>query len=370
MVVTVLHLCAGNLYGGIERIVAECAAGRQLAPEMAPRFATCFDGRLASELDALGVPCARLGAVRVSRPHTILGARRRLAQLLSRERPQAAICHSPWTFGLAAPVLRRAAVPSVLWVHDRLSGRTWPERWAALTRPDAIISNSDYTAESIPALYRDVRPAVIYAPVAPPDRIEAAERVRVRASLGTERDSTCVVFLASRFERWKGHAELLAAIAGVTGDWSVWIAGGPQKAGEAEYERELHAACAALGIADRVRFLGQRSDVPVLMQSADMLCQPNNAPEPFGLVFVEALAASMPVVTSDMGGAAEIVTLECGVLVPAGDAPALRAALQQLVANRALRRTLGDAGPSRASALCDPATQLARLARVVESIAA
>ena len=367
--VNVLHLCAGNLYGGIERIVAECAADRRLAPGMRPGFATFFDGRLASELDAIGVTCHRLGDVRVSRPHTVVRARRRLADVIAADRPDVALCHSPWTFGLAAPVLRRTAVPSILWAHDRFTGRTWIERWASLTSPDAIISNSQFTAASVATLYPRSHPVVVYAPVPAAAAIAPGERTQLRRSLGVPADETCVVLTASRFERWKGHANLLDAVAQLRGDYRVWMAGGPQKAGELEYEQELRGLCERHGIADRVQFLGERRDVAALMRAADVHCQPNSGPEPFGLAFVEALYASLPVVTTRMGGAVEIVTEQCGVLVPPDDTVALAAALQQLVTDPAARRRLGAAGPARAAELCDPATQLARLGSVVESIA-
>lgn len=370
MVVTVLHLCAGNLYGGIERIVAECAASRRLAPSLRPRFATVFEGRLAAEIDACGEHCARLGEVRVSRPHTVLRARRKLGDLLKIERPSAVICHSPWTFGLAAPVLRRVAVPAILWVHDRVSGHTWPERWAGLTRPNAIIANSRFTAESIGSLYRDAPAAVLYAPVSPPPTLDAEERRRIRRSLGVASDETCVVFIASRLERWKGHCELIDAIADIPGDWRLWIAGGAQKGHEPEYGQSLRTLCAERRIDARVRFLGDRRDVCSLMQSADLHCQPNTAPEPFGIALVEALYASLPVITTNMGGAQEIVTDECGVLVAPGDREALRSALLRLIEAPRARRALGAAGPRRAAALCDPARQLARLTTVVETLAA
>ena len=80
------------------------------------------------------------------------------------------------------------------------------------------------------------------------------------------------------------------------------------------YERELRAAAERLGIAARIKFLGQRDDVPSLMRAADVQCQPNAGPEPFGLVFVEALAAGLPVVTTRMGGPLEIVNASCGML--------------------------------------------------------
>ena len=62
-----------------------------------------------------------------------------------------------------------------------------------------------------------------------------------------------------------------------------------------------------------------------------------------------------------MGGAAEIVTDECGILVPPGDVGALADALGRLVDDDGLRGRLGSAAPARARALCDPAAVLGRL---------
>ena len=65
---------------------------------------------------------------------------------------------------------------------------------------------------------------------------------------------------------------------------------------------------ASLGLEPRVRFLGERRDVPLLMRAVDLFCQPNEGPEPFGVVFAEALLSGVPVVTADTGGAPEIVS--------------------------------------------------------------
>ena len=73
----------------------------------------------------------------------------------------------------------------------------------------------------------------------------------------------------------------------------------------------------------------------------------------------------MPVVTSDAGGAREIVTPQCGVLVPPGDTSTLAAAVQALIDDPARRRVLGDAGPARARTLCDPAEQIRVLERAL-----
>jgi glycosyltransferase involved in cell wall biosynthesis len=363
----VLHLCAGNLYGGVERIVVECAAGRATCAAMTPSVAVCFDGRLAQEIDALGLCCTRLGAARMSRPHTVLRARRQLGRLIEAERPLTVICHSSWIFGLAAPVVRAAGGTLVLWIHDRPSARTWADRWARLTSPDLIIANSRFTDLGVRAFYRGVPRAVLYAPVAA--AADSGQRAEVRAALGVDAQ-TPVILIASRFEAWKGHRELIAAAARVSEPWRMWIAGRPQRAGEGEYAAGLRDCAAASGVADRVQFLGERRDVPALMRAADVHCQPNNAPEPFGLAFVEALYAGLPVVTTAMGGALEIVTDDCGVLLPPGDAGALECALRALVVDRNARARLGSAGPARARELCDPARQLAALASMLTSAAA
>jgi glycosyltransferase involved in cell wall biosynthesis len=358
----VLHLCAGNLYGGIERIVSECAASRALYPPMAPSFGVCYEGRLSQEIEAAGAPCVRIGNARMSRPHTVLRARRELRRVLTASRPDAVICHSSWIGGLAAPVVRAARIPLATWIHDRLSGRTWAERWARLTPPDLLIVNSYYTDETVAAVYPRVPRRVVYAPV-PPAAPDAC-RAEVRASLGVGA-ATPVVLIASRFERWKGHRELLAALAAIDDPWRLWIAGAAQRAEEMDCEQDVRSLVGKCGIAERVQFLGERRDVPALMRAADVHCQPNSAGEPFGLTFVEALYAGLPVVTTALGGALEIVTPDCGILVPGGDDAALREALRRVIRDRDLRGRLGAAGPVRAAALCDPARQLATLADAV-----
>jgi glycosyltransferase involved in cell wall biosynthesis len=158
---------------------------------------------------------------------------------------------------------------------------------------------------------------------------------------------------------------LIDAASGLRGDWKVWIAGGAQKPADAAFERELRSTVQDRGVSARVSFLGERRDVPRLLKAADIHCQPNNAPEPFGVAFVEALAAGLPVVTTDAGGAREIVTAGCGLLLPVGDRLALRDALQMLMDDPAKRASLGAAGPARARVLTDPTTQMAALERAL-----
>jgi glycosyltransferase involved in cell wall biosynthesis len=360
--VKVLHLYAGNLYGGVETLLTTLARHRHLAPEMEPEFGLCFRGRLWDELTAAGVPVHDLGPVRVSRPWTVLRARRRLRRVLADARPDAVVTHSPRPHAVFAPVARRAGVRLVCTIHNPTDGRHWSERWAARSRPDRVVANSRFTAGTVGAIFPGVPVAVWHLPVTVPK--VSATRAEVRAEFGTA-DDAVVILQASRLERWKGQAVLLDALARLKAvpGWECWLAGGVQKAGEADYLADLKAAADRGGVADRVRFLGQRSDVPRLMAAADVFCQPNAGPEPFGVAFVEALYAGLPVVTAAFGGAVEVVDESCGVLTPPGDAAAVADALKELIRDPHRRRALGTAGPTRARALCDPARQVSALAR-------
>jgi glycosyltransferase involved in cell wall biosynthesis len=365
----VLHVNAGNLYGGIETLLVTLARHRGLCPEVEPHFGLCFEGRLSNELRACGVPVYLLGAARISRPWTVWAARRRLRQLLARQTFDVVAFHGCWPHALFAPVARAGRLPVVFWAHGPQEGRHWLERWAALTRPDLVLANSRATRATLDNLFPKTRSEVLYLPVEPP-AVPDRERIRanVRADLQTPADATVIV-QASRLERWKGHDLLLRALGGLRDlpGWVCWIAGGAQRPAEATYLAELRQTAVGLGIADRVRFLGQRSDVPHLLAAADIHCQPNTGPEPFGIAFVEALYAGLPVVTTALGGALEIVDDTCGTLVPPDSPSDLADVLARLIREPGLRQRLGAGGYPRAAALCGAERQIQLLGKLLET---
>ena len=111
----------------------------------------------------------------------------------------------------------------------------------------------------------------------------------------------------------------------------LWIVGGAQRPREAAYLRELQELARSLGMAERVRFAGEQQDVARFLASADLYCQPNTGPEPFGMTYVEAMQAGLPVVASDGGALPEIVDARTGILVPPGDVARLADALGGLI---------------------------------------
>lgn len=361
----VLHINAGKLYGGVETLMVALAHYSNLCPSMVPEFAVCWEGRLQDELLAKGVPVYNLGETRVRRPISILQARRRLLKLLSQRKFDVVVCHMAWPQAIFAPVVKSVGLPQVFWMHDA-AGRHWLERWASHVLPDIVVCNSSFTASTLPNLYPGLQAKIIPYPIGSSAPSDVGE---VRAEFDTPRDSV-VIIQTSRLAEWKGHRFHIQALADLRNipNWICWMVGGAQRPAEVRYLEELKAMVASAGIADCVRFVGQRSDVPRLLAAADVFCQPNAGPEPFGIVFIEALYAGLPVVSTDIGGAPEIVDDSCGMLVNRGDVASLSQALSKLIRDPELRRRLGAQGPARAYTLCDPKRQLARLCTAFEAM--
>jgi glycosyltransferase involved in cell wall biosynthesis len=157
-----------------------------------------------------------------------------------------------------------------------------------------------------------------------------------RAQFGTPRDAPLVLVL-SRMHQKKGIETLLAAIALCPGVHA-WLAGdGPE-------QQTYQTLCAKLGLDDRVRFLGWRTDRSALYKAADIIALPSRY-EPFGTVIPEAWGMSRPLVSTRTLGASQYVTDGVdGLLCPIDDAPALASCIQRLVHDPALGRSLCENG--------------------------
>lgn len=331
--------------------------------------ALCFDDRIAAELRNEGVPTFILGPVRLRRPDRVWRARHALAQLLDGDRFDAAVCHQAWPHAIFGPVARAAGVPLVSWIHMRQSGGHWIERLAWRVEPDLIVCNSKFTASMLPPT--SARVEIVYPPITGARRAEArsAKADAIRNELSTATDDV-VIIQVSRMESIKGQMVCLEALAPLRDQpgWTCWQVGGAQRAFEQRYLDSLRATAEHLGISSRIRFAGERADVPDVLAASDIFCQPNLGPEGFGITFIEAMATGLPVVTSDIGGALEIVDETCGILVPPGDRTALAAALIRLVGDRGQREQLGIVGRERARSLCDPAVQMRHIADLMDGV--
>jgi glycosyltransferase involved in cell wall biosynthesis len=370
MSLRVLHIAHGLVFGGIERVLAALAVERAHAPAMEPEFALCFAGRTSAQLAEAGALVHILGGARISRPWTVLRARTALQRVLQQRRPQVVVVHGSWAHGLLGGIVRRLGIPLVAVAHSPYGARHWTERLAAHQTPDLVIANSRFTGASAAHAFAGVPSVVFYPPVSCAQSRWPGEGVRpsIRSKLSVS-DDVPVVLMACRLDAYKGHDVLIrAASSPICHGIQFWIAGGPQTAADQTRYAYLKRLVAQYQLGDRVKFLGQRDDIPALMAAADIFCQPNVGPEPFGVVFIEALLAGLPVITSAIGGGAEIVDSSCGRLTPPGDASAVSQAISDLVRNPVLRASLASAGPARGRVLCDPAIRIPELANILASI--
>ncbi|HVK14188.1 MAG TPA: glycosyltransferase, partial [Gemmataceae bacterium] len=105
----------------------------------------------------------------------------------------------------------------------------------------------------------------------------------------------------------------------------------------------LKTLAASLGVSEAVHFLGLRTDVPDLLADADLFVLASRA-EGLTLAVVEAMAAELAVVVTDVGGHKEVVTPDTGWIVPPEDVPALRSAVAVALADPPAARARGAAG--------------------------
>ncbi len=160
-----------------------------------------------------------------------------------------------------------------------------------------------------------------------------------RADLGVAEDVP-LLLSAGRLHRNKAFDVLLAALAEVP-DAVLCLAGtGPE-------EDALRAQCAALGLRERVRFLGWREDVGALMRGADLFVCPSRH-EGLGNIVLEAWFRGCPVVATRSQGPAELIEDSVsGLLTPVDDAPALAAAIRAALGDRQACAGLAEAGARR-----------------------
>lgn len=361
----VLHIGSGNLYGGVEKVLLTLARLRDIHPGLEQHFAVCFEGRFADELEQSGAPVYHLKAMRGRDALAIFKNRDALSSLQRELGLSAVVYHSLWSYDLLGLGAARSSARRVLWLHDAVQRIGPLEFCARLQRPDLVLSNSMFTAGTVSLLYPGARAGVVYCPVEFETGTRNSEkRAALRRQLGTPADDVVVV-QASRMEAWKGHRLLLDAVGRLRDlpGWTLWIAGGAQRPEEQTYLHSLKAQAETLGIATKVRFLGQRNDVRDLLAVADIHCQPNLGAEPFGITFIEAMMAQLPVVTCRLGAASEIVDESCGIICEPGDVGDLASALRRLIGQPETRKRLGQAGPARARLISDPAARIEDLFR-------
>jgi len=326
-------------------------------------------------VSVIGGDPRRARSVPPSNPLVHLTTVREMAAVFGSRSADIVHCYLPAANVLGTFAARWARVPRVVVSKRSLSNykrrhplvkeaESWANRLAdvVLVNSDAVRRDVERTERHWEGKFRKIYNGV--APLAPwgPDEVEAYRR-REGIPPGAPL-AACV----SNFFHYKGHAELVEAVAQVVPrfpDAGFLLVG--RDAGTLE---ETRARVRDRGIGGSVRFLGSRPDVPDLLRASDLYVHASRE-EGFSNAILEAMSAGLPVVAFDVGGNAEaVVHGETGLLASAGDVAAFAAAIAELLSDGARRKRMGEAGRRRAAERFALDRMVAEMETMYESLAA
>jgi len=191
------------------------------------------------------------------------------------------------------------------------------------------------------------------------DRFVPGDQAAARARLGLPQGALLIGIVAT-LRSWKGHRFLIEAFERLEDARArlVIVDGGPQR-------EALDAQVASLGLADRVRLVGDQADVLPWFQSLDVFALPSYTNEGVPQAILQAMSCGVPVVTTPVGSILEVVEHgRTGLTVAPRQVETLASALASLLADAALRRRLGQAARREAEQRFGIAAMLDRMERI------
>lgn len=339
----VTHVVENLNRGGLERVVIDLVHTQQHAGHACQVVCVFEPGSLAGELAEIGVPVIACRKDLSATPVVLWRLRRAIAR-------HGGILHTHNATGhyfsvLASIGVQLAGIVSTRHGQgDAANSRRERLYRMAMGRTDAVVAVSSLLREHF--LARGLLPAERMFAVTngiDVDRFPPASadtRLRLRRSLGLT-DTTRIIGTVGRLNWAKDQATLIRAFARLRDqrdDVALVLVG------DGELRGALEQQAADEGLQSSVRFLGDRGDVADLLSGFDIFAM-SSIREGYSIALLEACAAALPIVATDVGGNVEIVREGVnGRLVPMSDSDALTDALAQMLVDPEWATTLGAAG--------------------------
>lgn len=347
---TYLFVCGGSYVSGME--IVELAIMRGLAERGARVHCIVSgwnDGVFIERLERAGIPhtvafvgkltfgLKRLDWTADTFRH-VRGARYTVRAVANELKPDIVIVCNRDALLLLCGVFGKA--PVVFHVHEApdLSGRSRLLYRLVRRSVDAFFTVSAFVRDRTVAL--GVSNSRVYV-------VRNGVEPRSCASHVPCKKSCPVVGICGQIGEWKGHSDLVEAMGilarrGVQGELRVY------GVGDDEYVGSLRHQANALGIGDRIRWMGFEPDPDRMYAGLDVVVVPSRSGDPFPTTVLEASARGLPVVGTRRGGIPEmIVDGETGYLVEGEDPSALADALEDLLSSPSRRRVFGTAAKER-----------------------
>ncbi len=315
-------------------------------------------GDLAREAAVLGIPCLEIGELNarftirpdklISYTASLIGTVLDLRSKIAESAPDVIHANSIRA-GIAALFASYGTKRTVIWhVHDELKPHplsTAIRVLARLSKRCRIVAVSKATAASFAGrFWKTANIAVVHNAV-DIDKIDAVSSSRIlKDQLGLV-DDDFLFGIVGQITPRKGQLELIRVFAGGAERMpaaKLLIVGAPIFNDDHLYQEKLVETARALGIEDRVLFLGQRSDAIAIIKEIDALVI-NSSSEAFVMVAIEAMACGTPVIATDVGGTREMIEHQySGLLVDFGDEKHLIYAMSKIYTDGRLRQLFAD----------------------------
>ncbi len=299
-------------------------------------------GYLTETAGQLGIPFHIIpDLVQPMRPLQDLRALRNCFRLIREVRPDIVHTHTSKAGVIGRLAARLAGVPAIFTAHTWCfaEGTSW--KWKAIGIPlERLAARCSGRILTVSDSNRDL---ALHYRIAGPAKFttvyNGVEDSPLRAF--SEQAPVPRIIMVARFGPQKAQGLLLDAVRDIETPFELLFVGdGPNRS-------TLEQRAVEMGLQDRVKFLGQRLDIPELLAASDILALATNW-EGFPISILEAMRAGLPVVASDVNGVGEAVSDGVtGFLVPAGNANTFRDRLIQLLSDADLRRNIGAAGRLR-----------------------
>ncbi|HPQ51449.1 MAG TPA: glycosyltransferase family 4 protein [Alphaproteobacteria bacterium] len=271
-----------------------------------------FSGKISDAMETQGIPFYEIADLQRS-IHPLKDAKAffQIRKALKIIRPDSLTCHSSKAGLLGRLAAWSLGIPSVFTAHGWAFTEGVPKTHRIIYK--VLEKTAAFFGQQIITVSEYDRHLALKYKIAPSRKITAIHNgmpflppLQARHPTG----KPVKILMVARVGAQKDHARLLRALWGCLDcDWTLDFVGGGD-------DLDLRNLARHMGMADRVRFLGERSDIPDLMEQADLFALISKW-EGLPLTIIEAMRSALPVIATDVGGVAELINhRQTGILVP------------------------------------------------------
>lgn len=220
-----------------------------------------------------------------------------------------------WSAIFAARSLK---IPIVTTWHGHVSNSSWFKKKynSIMHKGNALIANSNYTAENINKIYKidkdkiDIIPRGVNTEKFKASNFSDEEKIKIKKEWKVFDQNKIILLLPARLTRWKGHEVVIKAIGLLKNEEFfkniVCLFAGNQKGSE-RYIQNLKETIASLSLDDKIKLIGQVENMPLAYQVSNIILSPSIQPEPFGRIPIEAQASGKIIISSNAGAVKETI---------------------------------------------------------------